>query len=141
MRLASGTQLGPYEVLALIGAGGSGEVWTARDNRISSIVAIKQLRGAHTARFSIDAPAITSLVHKHICQVFDVGPDYVVMEYVEGSTLRGPMAHDRATVLAIQIASALEAAHEAGVLHLDLKPSNVIVAHGSAKVLDFGLAR
>jgi serine/threonine protein kinase len=141
MRLAPGTQLGPYEVLALIGAGGAGEVWTARDSRTNAIVAIKQLQSAHMARYRADATAISKLQHPNICALFDIGPDYLVMEYVEGPTLRGPMAPDKATRLAVQIASAIETAHEHGILHGDLKPGNVIVAHGSAKLLDFGVAR
>ena len=141
MRLVAGSQLGPYEVLALIGAGGSGEVWTARDNRTNGVVAIKQIQSAHMARFSLEADAISKLRHPNICSLFDIGPDYLVMEYVEGPTLRGPIAPDKAARLGLQIASAIEAAHERGILHGDLKPGNVIVTHGSPKLLDFGLAR
>lgn len=141
MRLAPGSTLGPYEVLAMIGAGGSGEVWTARDTRSNAVVAIKQLKAAHMTRYRADATAVATLRHPNICSLFEVGPDYLVMEYVEGPTLRGPMAAERAIRLAAQIANALEAAHEQGILHGDLKPGNVIVTHGAAKLLDFGVAR
>jgi serine/threonine protein kinase len=141
MRLAPGSQLGPYEVLALVGAGGAGEVWTARDIRNAHVVAIKQLNSAHMSRFRPDASSIVELRHPNICSILDVGPDYLVMEYVEGPTLRGPIAADKATRLAIELASAIEAAHAKGILHGDLKPGNVIVAHGTAKLLDFGVAR
>ena len=141
MRLSPGTQLGPYEVLALIGAGGAGEVWTARDSRNAHVVAIKQLRSAHMARFRADASSIAGLRHPNICSLLEVGPDYLVMEYVEGPTLRGPIAADKAARLAIELAGAIEAAHAKGILHGDLKPGNVIVTRGSAKLLDFGVAR
>lgn len=141
MRLAPGSQLGSYEVLALIGAGGAGEVWTARDRRHNHIVAIKQVQSAHLARFRIDTASIVELRHPNICSILEVGPDYLVMEYVEGPTLRGPIAADKATRLAIQLASAIEEAHAKGILHGDLKPGNVIVTRDSAKLLDFGLAR
>ena len=119
MRLAAGSQLGPYEVLALIGGGGAGEVWTARDSRNNHVVAIKQLQSTHMSRFRAAGPAIAELRHPNICSILDIGPDYLVMEYVEGPTLRGPMAADKATRLAVQIAGALEAAHTHGVLHGD----------------------
>jgi eukaryotic-like serine/threonine-protein kinase len=141
MRLSPGTQLGPYEVLALIGSGGAGEVWTARDSRNDHVVAIKQLPSAHMSRFRADAPSIVELRHPNICSLLDVGPDYLVMEYVEGPTLRGPIAADKAMRLAIEVAGAIETAHAKGILHGDLKPGNVIVTRGSAKLLDFGVVR
>ncbi len=141
MRLSSGTQLGPYELLALIGTGGAGDVWTARDNRHDHVVVIKQLHAAQMVHFRPEAAAIAGLRHPNICSILDVGPDYLVMEYVEGPTLRGPMAAGKATSVAIELASAIEAAHAVGIVHGDLKPGNVIVAHGSAKLLDFGVAR
>ena len=141
MRLSSGTQLGPYELLALIGTGGAGDVWTARDNRHDHVVVIKQLHAAQMVHFRPDAAAIAGLRHPNICSILDVGPDYLVMEYVEGPTLRGPMAAGKATSVAIELASAIEAAHAVGIVHGDLRPGNVIVAHGSAKLLDFGVAR
>jgi eukaryotic-like serine/threonine-protein kinase len=141
MRLSPGLQLGPYEVLALIGSGGAGDVWTARDSRNNHFVAIKQLQGAHMSRFRAEGAAIAELRHPNICSILDIGPDYLVMEYVEGPSLRGPMGANRATHLAVQIASGIEAAHARGILHGDLKPGNVILTRDSAKLLDFGVAR
>jgi eukaryotic-like serine/threonine-protein kinase len=139
--LAIGSRVGPYEILALLGAGGMGEVWKARDTRLDRIVAIKCLT-RHSERFEQEARAIAALNHPHICQIYDVGPDYLVLEYVEGAPLRGPLPVADALRLAIQIASALEEAHARGILHRDLKPANVIVtARGTAKLLDFGLAK
>ena len=92
MPLSVGDKLGPYEILAPIGAGGMGEVWKARDPRLNRIVAIKRLKGQHTARFEQEARAIAALNHPHICQIYDVGPDYLVMEYVEGKPLSRPAA-------------------------------------------------
>jgi serine/threonine-protein kinase len=141
MPLVSGTRLGPYEILAPLGAGGMGEVWKARDTRLERIVAIKHLKPQHTARFQQEARAIAALNHAHICQIYDIGPDYLVLEYVEGISLRGPLQTEEAVRLAIQIASALEAAHQRGVLHRDLKPGNVLITRSGAKLLDFGLAK
>jgi TolB-like protein/tRNA A-37 threonylcarbamoyl transferase component Bud32 len=140
--LQSGTRLGPYEILSAIGAGGMGEVWKARDTRLGRIVAIKRLTNPDRDRFDTEARAIAALNHPHICQVYDVGPDYLVLEYIEGHAIRGPLAADEALRLAMQIAGALEAAHSKGILHRDLKPANIMVTEGgSAKLLDFGLAK
>ncbi len=142
MPLQPGDKLGPYEILAPIGAGGMGEVWKALDTRLNRIVAIKQLKGPHTARFEQEARAIAALNHPNICQIYDVGPDYLVMEYVEGTPLSGPLRVEEAVKLALQIASAIEEAHGNGILHRDLKPSNILVTvKGAAKLLDFGLAK
>jgi eukaryotic-like serine/threonine-protein kinase len=142
MPLSTGDKLGPYEILAPLGAGGMGEVWKARDPRLDRIVAIKQLKGEHSARFQREAHAIAALNHPHICQIYDVGPDYLVMEYVEGKPLCGPLRVEEAVKLALQIAGALEDAHSRGLLHRDLKPGNILVtAKGAAKLLDFGLAK
>jgi TolB-like protein/tetratricopeptide (TPR) repeat protein len=141
MALTAGTRLGPYEILAHIGAGGMGEVWKATDTRLGRVVAIKVLNGAHSDRFEQEARAIAALNHPHICTLHDVGPDYLVMEYIEGSPLKGPLPVDEAVRLAVQIASALEAAHGKGILHRDLKPGNVLVTATGAKLLDFGLAK
>ncbi len=142
MALQPGDKLGPYEVLAPIGNGGMGEVWKARDTRLNRIVAIKWLKGQHTTRFQQEARAIAALNHPNICQVYDVGPDYLVMEYVEGKPLQGPLRVEEAIKLALQIAGALEEAHEKDILHRDLKPANILVtAKGAAKLLDFGLAK
>jgi serine/threonine protein kinase len=127
---------------AFLGAGGMGEVWKARDTRLDRPVAIKRLTGPPGIRFQREARAIAALNHPHICQIHDVGPDYLVLEFIEGAPLEGPMPLDLAIKIALQIASALEEAHRKGILHRDLKPSNVLVAPtGIAKLLDFGLAR
>jgi TolB-like protein/Tfp pilus assembly protein PilF/predicted Ser/Thr protein kinase len=142
MPLAAGEKLGPYEVIAPIGEGGMGEVWKARDPRLDRTVAIKRLKGQHAARFAQEARAIAALNHPHVCQIYDVGPDYLVMEYVEGRPLCGPLPVPEAVRLALQIAGALEEAHGRGILHRDLKPGNILVtAKGGAKLLDFGLAK
>ncbi len=141
MTLAPGSRLGPYEVVSALGAGGMGEVWKARDTRLDRMVAIKRLT-AHSERFEQEARAIAALNHPHICQIYDVGPDYLVLEYVEGRPLQGPLPVNDAIRLAIQIAAALEEAHARGILHRDLKPANVMVTpQGAAKLLDFGLAK
>jgi len=138
----TGVRLGPYELISPIGAGGMGEVWKARDTRLDRTVAVKRLTGRHSARFEQEARAIAALNHPNICQLYDVGPDYLVLEYVQGQPLKGPLPPDEAVRLAIQIASALEEAHGHGILHRDLKPANVMVtAKGSVKLLDFGLAK
>ena len=141
MSLAAGTKLGPYEILAPIGAGGMGEVWKARDTRLDRIVAIKQLRGQHSARFQQEARAVAALNHPNICTLYDVGPDYLVMEYIEGAPLRGPLPLEQALRFAAQIAGALSVAHSKGILHRDLKPENVLVTSAGVKLLDFGLAK
>jgi serine/threonine-protein kinase len=142
MPLAPGDRLGPYEILAPIGSGGMGEVWKARDPRLGRIVAIKRLHGQHGERFEQEARAIAALNHPHICQIHDIGPDYLVLEYIDGKPLAGPLPVDEAVRLALQITSALEEAHGRGILHRDLKPANILVtAKGAAKLLDFGLAK
>jgi TolB-like protein len=137
----SGERLGPYEILSLIGEGGMGEVWKARDTRLDRIVAIKQLKSVHTARFEQEARTIAALNHPHICQIYDVGPDYLVLEYVEGKPPVGPLSPSEVTSLGLQIASALETAHGKGILHRDVKPGNILMTGNAAKLLDFGLAK
>jgi predicted ATPase/predicted Ser/Thr protein kinase len=142
MLLSVGDKLGPYEILASIGAGGMGEVYKARDTRLDRIVAIKRLKGRHSGRFEQEARAIAALNHPHICQIYDIGTDYLVMEYVEGKPVRGPLGVEEAVRLALQIAAALEEAHGRGILHRDLKPDNILVTvNGSGKLIDFGLAK
>jgi serine/threonine protein kinase/Tfp pilus assembly protein PilF len=141
MPLSAGTRLGPYEILAPIGAGAMGEVWRATDTRLGRIVAIKVLNGAHSERFEQEARAIAALNHPHICTLHDVGQDYLVMEYVEGAALSGPLPVEEAVRLALQMAAALEAAHAKGITHRDLKPANILVTKGGVKLLDFGLAK
>ncbi len=142
MLLSPGTRLGPYEILERIGAGGMGEVWKSRDTRLGRIVAIKRLTTEHSARFQQEARAIAALNHPHICQLYDVGDDFLVMEFIEGRNLAGPLSTHEAVRLGIQITGALEEAHARGIFHRDLKPANILVTDkGEAKLLDFGLAR
>jgi serine/threonine-protein kinase len=139
---APNRQLGPYELTALIGKGGMGEVWKARDPRLGRDVAIKISAQQFSDRFEREARSIAALNHPNICTLYDVGPNYLVMEFVEGAELKGPMPIDRALEIAGQIAAAIEAAHEKGIVHRDLKPANVrIKPDGTVKVLDFGLAK
>src|SRR5689334_19403844 len=107
MLLTPGARLGPYEIDSLIGAGGMGEVYKARDLRLDRTVAIKRITVERAARFDTEARAIAALNHPHICQIYDVGQDYLVLEYLEGETLRGPMRAEEAVPLALQIADAL----------------------------------
>src|SRR5712691_5594659 len=141
MLLSVGTKLGPYEVLAPIGAGGMSEVYRAKDPRLNRDVAIKVSALQFSERFEREAKAIAALNHPNICQIYDVGPNYLVMELVEGEVLKGPVPVETALNYAKQIAEALEAAHDKGITHRDLKPSNVMITReGVVKVLDFGLA-
>ncbi len=141
MPLTAGERLGPYEVLALIGAGGMGEVYKARDTRLDRIVAIKVSQERFSDRFEREARAVAALNHPHICTLYDVGPDYLVMEYVEGAPLKGPLPLEKAVEWAGQILDALDAAHQKGIIHRDLKPSNILVTKQGIKLLDFGLAK
>ena len=145
MLLTPGTRLGPYKIEALIGSGGMGEVYKAHDGRLNRAVAIKRLIADDASRFQSEARAIAAINHPHICQIYDVGPDYLVLEYLQGEPISGPVTRDEAVRLASQIADALHAAHERGILHRDLKPANVMVVRqgGSphAKLLDFGIAQ
>jgi eukaryotic-like serine/threonine-protein kinase len=141
MPAAPGTRFGPYEIVALLGSGGMGEVHKAIDTRLGRTVAIKILFDAHTDRFQREARAIAALNHPHICTLFDVGPDYLVMEYIEGAPLKGPLSAEEATRMAREIAGALEAAHAEGIVHRDLKPANILVTRLGVKLLDFGLAK
>jgi len=156
MPLVTGTRLGPYEILAPIGAGGMGEVYRARDTRLDRTVAIKVLP-EHLAddpdsrqRFEREARAVSSLNHPHICVLHDIGHqdgiDFLVMECLEGETLaarltKGPLTVEQALQYGIQIAGALAAAHRRGISHRDLKPGNVMLTKTGAKLLDFGLAK
>jgi serine/threonine protein kinase len=141
MELKPGAKLGPYEILSRIGAGGMGEVWKARDTRLDRVVAIKTSAARFGERFEREARAVAALNHPHICTLYDVGPDYLVMEFVEGTEIKGPLPLDRALALAIHLAGALEAAHRKGITHRDLKPANILVTKTGIKVLDFGLAK
>jgi serine/threonine protein kinase/Tol biopolymer transport system component len=156
VNLPAGTKLGPYEVISLLGAGGMGEVYRARDTRLDRIVAVKILRSGLTAssdlraRFEREARAISHLTHPNICALYDVGnqdgSEYLVMEYVEGETLadrisRGPLPTSQVLRYGAQIAEALQHAHRGGIAHRDLKPGNVMITSSGAKLLDFGLAK
>ncbi len=141
MPLSAGDCLGPYEILAQVGEGGMGEVWKARDPRVDRLVAIKVSKAEFGERFTREARAIAQLNHPHICQLYDVGPNYLVLEYVEGSPLKGPLPVAKAVEYAGQILSALDAAHRKAITHRDLKPANILVTKQGIKLLDFGLAR
>jgi tetratricopeptide (TPR) repeat protein/tRNA A-37 threonylcarbamoyl transferase component Bud32 len=141
MSLSSGTRLGSYEIVSAIGAGGMGEVYKARDTRLDRIVALKLSRDEYSERFAREARAIAALNHPGICTLHDVGPNYLVLEFIDGERLKGPLPAARVVKYAAQIADALDAAHAQGVIHRDIKPSNVFVtSRGHTKVLDFGLA-
>jgi serine/threonine protein kinase len=146
MRFSTGDKLGPYEITGLIGKGGMGEVYRASDTRLNRSVAIKVSSREFNDRFEREAQAISALNHPNICTLYDVGPNYLVMEFVEGEMLskiieRGPLPLDKALQYAIQIVDALAAAHSKGVIHRDLKPGNIIITKNGVKVLDFGLAK
>ena len=139
--LAPGTRLGPYEIVSSLGAGGMGQVYKARDTRLDRTVALKTSQERFSERFEREARAIAALNHPHICTLFDVGPDYLVMEYLEGHALKGPLPLKTALQYAVQAADALHAAHVKGVIHRDFKPSNILVTKSGVKLLDFGLAK
>ncbi len=147
MPLSAGDRLGPYEILAQIGAGGMGEVYRARDTKLKRDVALKVLPDSFAAdpdrmaRFQREAEVLASLNHPHIAQIYGVEEHALVMELVEGETLAGPLPLESALNYARQIAGALEAAHDKGIIHRDLKPANIkVTPQGVVKVLDFGLA-
>jgi serine/threonine protein kinase len=139
--LVAGTRLGPYEIIEPIGVGGMGEVHKARDTRLNRIVAIKKSLTPFDERFEREAHTIASLNHPGICSLFDIGPDYLVMEYVDGTPLKGPLPLDEVLTLARQILDALDAAHRKEIVHRDLKPANILVTKSGVKLLDFGLAK
>ena len=156
MTLASGTRLGPYEIVTPIGAGGMGEVYRARDTRLDRTVAVKVLphhlssSAESRQRFEREAKTISQLSHPHICALYDVGregeAEFLVMEYLEGETLsdrllKGPLEFDQVVRFGIEIADALDKAHRQGIVHRDLKPGNVMITKSGVKLLDFGLAK
>ncbi len=141
MMPSEGAHLGPYELVAPVASGGMGEVWTARDTRLDRTVAIKFLKDGFSTHFQREARAISALNHPHICTLYDVGENYLVMEYVEGWPAKGPLPLEEALRYAIQIADALGAAHRRGIVHRDLKPANILLTNSGAKLLDFGLAK
>jgi eukaryotic-like serine/threonine-protein kinase len=144
--IAVGTQLGPYRIETQIGAGGMGTVYRAVDTRLGRIVAVKIAAERYSERFQLEARAISTLNHPNVCTLYDVGPNYLVMEFLEGSTLaaelkKGPLLPELAARYGAQIASALAEAHSLGIVHRDLKPSNIMLTRHGVKVLDFGLAK
>src|SRR5229473_1586722 len=141
MPLSAGDKLGPYQILAPIGAGGMGEVYRAKDPRLNRDVAIKVSALQFSERSEREAKAIAALNHPNICQIYDVGPNYLVMEFIEGAPLHGPLPLDRALRYAVQICDALDAAHKKSITHRDLKPGNILVTASGVKLLDFGLAK
>src|SRR5579864_9286190 len=141
MPISAGDKLGPYEITAPIGEGGMGEVYKARDTRLDRIVAIKVSKERFTERFEHEARAVAALNHPHICQLHDVGPNYLVMEFVEGAPLKGPLPLAKTVEYAAQILDALDAAHHKGIVHRDVKPANILVTKQGIKLLDFGLAK
>jgi Tol biopolymer transport system component len=138
---APGNRIGPYDLLAPIGAGGMGEVWKARDTRLDRFVAIKFSSARFSDRFEREARAVAALNHPNICTLYDVGPNYLVMEFVDGGPLKGPLPLATAIRYAGQILDALGAAHRKGIIHRDLKPANILVTKSGIKLLDFGLAK
>src|SRR5215469_14370866 len=156
MGLASGTKLGPYEIVAPLGAGGMGEVYRARDTRLDRTVAIKILplhlsdNPEAKQRFDREARAISSLNHPNICTLYDIGhhdvTDFLVMEFLEGETLadrlkKGPLPPEQVLKYGIEVCEGLEKAHGSGVMHRDLKPGNIMLTKTGAKLMDFGLAK
>jgi Tol biopolymer transport system component len=141
MALTPGTRLGPYEIIAPLGAGGMGEVYKARDTRLNRTVAIKVSIEQFSERFEREAHAVAALNHSNVCTLHDVGPNYLVMEYIEGTPLKGPLPLAQALKYGAQICDALDAAHKKGITHRDLKPANILLTKTGVKLLDFGLAK
>ena len=146
MQLVKGSRLGPYEIDCLVGFGGMGEVYRARDTRLGRVVAIKVYLEPLRTRFEREARAISALNHPNICTLYDIGPDYLVMELVEGRSLadrlkQGPLPVKQVLQYGAQIADALITAHTHGIIHRDLKPGNVMETPKGIKLLDFGLAK
>ena len=121
MTRKAGSRVGPYELVAKLGSGGMGEVWKALDTRLDRLVAIKFCHERFSSHFEREARAIAALNHRHICQLYDVGIDYLVMEFLEGETLKSPLPIEKAVQYAGEILEALDAAHREGIIHGDLK--------------------
>ncbi|HEY8130253.1 MAG TPA: serine/threonine-protein kinase, partial [Thermoanaerobaculia bacterium] len=150
--MTPGTRLGPYEIVAPIGAGGMGEVYRARDTRLDRAVAVKILPAEFAQntqfklRFAREAKTISQLSHPNICTLYDVGDNYIVMELLDGESLadrlsKGPLPLREVLKYGVQIAEALGKAHREGIVHRDLKPGNIMLTKAGAKLLDFGLAK
>src|SRR5438128_1239727 len=140
MSLSAGAKLGHYEILEPIGSGGMGVVYKARDSRLDRIVAIKMSNERFSDRFEREARSIAAFNHPHICQLYDVGTNYLVMEFIEGTPLTGPFSLEKALEYACQVLDALDAAHRKRIVHRDLKPANILLTRSGVKMLDFGLA-
>ena len=136
-----GERLGPYELVSPLGSGGMGDVWKARDTRLDRFVAIKVSKEAFNDRFLQEARTTAKLDHPHICRLYDVGPNYLVMELLDGKPLTGPLPLKTALTYGIEICSALFEAHRTGITHRDLKPANILVTKNGIVLLDFGLAK
>ena len=132
----AGEQIGPYVIEALIGEGGMGAVYRARDTRLDRTVALKVSKADFTDRFEREAKAVAALNHPNICTLYDVGPNYLVMEYIEGTPLQGPLPVEKAVEFGGQILDALDAAHRKGFTHRDLKPANILVTKQGIKLLE-----
>src|SRR5688500_14344751 len=145
MSLTPGTRLGPYEIVGAVGAGGMGDVYKARDTRLDRTVAIKVVRTDFSERFEREARSISALNHPNICTLHDVGEQagtaYLVMEFVEGAPISGPLPIADVIRYGIQICDALDAAHRKSIVHRDLKPANILATKSGIKLLDFGLAK
>lgn len=143
MELKPGDRFGDrYQLVSKLGEGGMGEVWKARDTELGRDVAVKVSKAEFTARFKQEARALAAFNHPNICTLYDVGPNYLVLEWIDGGPLQGPLSLEKAVAHAALILDALDAAHRKGITHRDLKPANVMVAKsGVLKLLDFGLAR
>src|ERR1019366_2996697 len=142
MDLKPGDKFGDrYQLLSKLGEGGMGEVWKARDSQLDRDVALKVSKAEFTARFDREARAIAAFNHPNICQIYDVGPNYLVMELIDGVPLKGPLPVEKAVAYAGQILDALDAAHRRGFTHRDLKPANILITKQGLKLLDFGLAK
>ena len=141
MELSPGAKLGPYTIVSPIGEGGMGQVWKARDMRLDRYVAVKVSKAGFSDRFEREARTVAAFNHPNICQIYDVGPNYLVMELLDGVPLKGPLPLDKAVEYSGQILDALDAAHRKGIVHRDLKPANILVTRQGIKLLDFGLAK
>src|SRR5215469_4874499 len=156
MPLVPGQKLGPYEIVSVVGAGGMGEVYRAKDTRLDRSVAIKVLPSQLASdpekrqRFEREARSISTLSHPHICTLHDIGHQegvhYLVLEYLEGETLekrleKGSLPTQEALKYAIELADALDKAHRQGIVHRDIKPANIMVTKSGVKLMDFGLAK